>query len=70
MKYVANDFEVIIFSNSISHDEVATKLTKPVKSAGFLRISEDKVYCFGYSNSLNLHSCVDDETLIQSQLER
>lgn len=65
----------IIFSDLVSHDEVARKFFKPI-SAGFLSINKEmgeckeeyRVSAYGKSVSLGVSSRTEDKALIERHL--
>jgi len=69
MKYIiaAND-EVIIFSDSICHKDVADAMGIPVKSAGFFYVSDRQPLCYGKSESLGIGSQPSDSDQIGEEL--
>jgi hypothetical protein len=73
MKYIVFEHQhlesFVVFPEYIPHDDFAINLRgyKPVR-AGFVELSNGKVYCYGESVSLKLKSGQNDSSLLNRQL--
>lgn len=60
----------IVFSPWIEHDRMRSKFPdNPVLSAGFVKIKDNKVICYGKSTSLNIQSKESDSIFFQDLIE-
>jgi len=67
MKYIRHGhLGIVLFSDAVTHSEVASQLGGKVLSAGFAHIDADNIQCHGESISLNLRSDPQDSTLLRA----
>lgn len=57
--------EIILFSENVTHSEMANFLKKEVISAGFVCITNNYCHCYGKSISLDLSSRKEDTILLR-----
>lgn len=70
MKYIiTDDNSIAIFSETCTHSAMARGMSGIPVSAGFMRIEDNLVHCFGNSISLDLGSRREiDDTIINKRL--
>lgn len=70
MKYIiTKDKKIFMFSDSVTHNTVVPQ--QEARSAGFIKLEEGKLKCYGFSGSLgDLPVMKGDADLISSQLRR
>jgi len=73
MKYIIFEAETglrypVIFSIIIKHSTMSNKIKDKTISAGFCKIFNGKIQCYGQSVSLNLHCNIGDADLLNIDL--
>lgn len=60
--------EPILFPPWINHDDMARKMGRKAISAGFVKMADDDVTCYGKSLSLNLRAREEDSHIVEMLL--
>lgn len=69
MKYIIfRDNEIVIFSESLKHSDIANSLKKKVISAGFVHLYDNKIYAGGESMTLGIEARAEDGEIIKRKL--
>ena len=75
LKYIANRYDIVIFSYAFTHAEMAAKVgwlregtSDTVTSAGFFSCGPDSISCFGESTTLGLKSNPEDAERIARKI--
>lgn len=58
----------VLFSEHLEHSAIATFIGNKAISAGFIKIYDGEIRCFGRSSSLNLTCQIGDEEVIKRNL--